>query len=275
MDLTLIGRALRQNRALVAVGVVVAILAGVFAGYSVSSSGLEPRSPDLYRGSTTIMLTNPSLSIYAAQMGGSAVADPAAVPENANLASLAMVYAWVVSGDDVRTRTEAIVGPLEAGETLTAQRRTTQPTGTESFGSNAQLPIFDIVSNASDGDRAEEIVTAATDVFLDYVSAQQDAAGIPAAQRVDASVLRTASSTLEDGGSGPVSAALVALVVLFVVLLLVVYRTHAAQVRAGVGTGPTRRESLTAPVPEESPLERSQHNSWGRDVAKVAAGRSE
>src|SRR3954470_14518206 len=98
MDLTLIGRAIRRNRVLVAIGVLLAVVAGILAGYSVSSSGLEQRTPSVYRGTSTIILTNPNLSIYAAQVGGVAGTDAAAVPENANLSQLAMIYAWVVSG---------------------------------------------------------------------------------------------------------------------------------------------------------------------------------
>jgi len=279
MDLTLIGLAIRRHRVLVAVGVLVAVIAGVLAGYSVSSSGLKPRTPAVYNGSSTVILTNPNLSIYAAQMGGTSSASPAAVPENANLAQLAMVYAWVVSGDEIRERTERIVGPFQAGESLTAQRRTTQPTGTEKFGSNASLPIFDIVTTAPSEARAKDIAAAATQVFLNYVVAQQDQAGIPQNQRVDTSVLRRASSSLVDSGSGIVSAILVGLVVLFVAFLLIVYRTHVAEVRGGRHQG----RAVAGPDPDGRNAAASgdmadgatRAGAWGQEESALARGSSE
>jgi len=237
MDLTLIGRALRRHPVLLAIGLLVALLAGFFAGYSYSSDGVQPRTPPVYSGSSTVILTNPSQSLFAAQTVPEADgADrAAAVPQDANLAQLAMVYAWVVSGDEIRTGTEAAVGELGDDELLTAQRRTTQPTGSESFGSSSALPIFDIVTRAASEERATEIAGAAQQVFLDYVTRQQDEAGIPPEQRVAVTVLRSPSAELQDGGSSAVSSALVGLVVLFVVLLLIVYRENAAQVRSARG----------------------------------------
>jgi hypothetical protein len=247
MDLTLIGRALRRNWLFVVAGVMVAVLAGLLAGYSVSSSGLEPRTPPSYRGTATIMLSDPSVSVYAAQLGGDVPADAAAVAESANLSQLAMIYAWVVSGDEIRDSAQDIVGSFGGGENLTAQRRTTQPTGSEEFGSNSALPIFDVIATAQDGDRATEIAEGATDVFLQYVEERQEAAGIPADERVNVTVLRSASSTMTDGGSSVSSSVLVGVVVLLVVFLLAVYRTHAAEIRAGRAVGPRRRESRPAP----------------------------
>lgn len=268
MDLTLIGRALRQNKLLIALGVLVAVAAGLFSGYSISSSGLEPRTAPVYAGSSTIILTNPALSLYAAQMGQST--DASAVPQDANLSQLAMIYAWVVSGDEIREATERTVGDFVPGDELAAQRRTTQPTGDERFGANAALPIFDIVSRASSAERAEQIASAATDVFMDYVVSQQDAAGIPEGQRVDATVLRAASAELEDGGSSLISAVLVGLIVLFVAFLLIVYRANAARVRAGRHASEAVNSSNGA----------AQHRSadadtWGRDEAELVASARE
>ena len=253
MDLTLIGRALRQHPVLLAVGVVAALLAGFFAGYSYTGQGVEPRTPPVYRGSSTVILTNPNLSLFASQVAPPTAtgdeAEAAPPPENANLAQLAMVYAWVVSGDEIRTGTEEVVGPLADGEQLTAQRRSTQPTGSEQFGSSSALPIFDIVTRASDEDRAREIAAAATDVFLAYVVRQQEAGGIPVEQRVVISVLRSPSAELTDGGSSLVSSALVGVVVLLVFLLLIVYRTNAQQGRRARRGTPTAAGATGDAVP--------------------------
>jgi hypothetical protein len=275
MDLTLIGRAIRRNRVLVAIGVLLAVVAGILAGYSVSSSGLEQRTPPVYRGSATIILTNPSLSIYAAQVGGPVGTDPRAVPENANLAQLAMVYAWLVSGDEIRTRTEGIVGSFASDESLTAQRRSTQPTGNEQFGGNSGLPIFDIVTNASSEKRAQEIAAAATDVFLNFVVTQQDQAGIPPNQRVDASILRSSSAELEDGGSGIVSSILVGLVVLFVAFLLIVYRTHVEEIRGGRRNAPPVSEGGSTGSSGGDPAGEVTAGAWGQDESALVRSSSE
>ena len=251
MDLTLIGRALRRHPVLLAAGVLVALLAGFSAGYSYTSDGVQPRTPPVYTGSSTVILTNPSQSLFAAQINPQTDDEDrvAAVPEDANLAQLAMVSAWVVSGDEIRTGTEEVVGPLADGEQLTAQRRSTQPTGSEQFGSSSALPIFDIVTRASDEDRAREIAAAATDVFLAYVVRQQEAGGIPVEQRVVISVLRSPSAELTDGGSSLVSSALVGVVVLLVFLLLIVYRTNAQQGRRARRGTPTAAGATGDAVP--------------------------
>ncbi|MCZ2803681.1 hypothetical protein O2W18_01020 [Modestobacter sp. VKM Ac-2983] len=277
MDLTLVGRAVRENRALVALGVLLAVVAGLFAGYSVTSSGLEPRTPPVYEGRSTILLSNPSLSVYAAQLGGTTDADPAAAPEDADLTALAMVYAWIVTGDEIRDRTEEAVGEFGPDESLTALLRTTQPAGDERFGSNADLPIFDIVSTATSEERAEEMAAAATDEFLAYVDAQQDAAEIPEDRRVDVSVLRTASATLVDGGSSLVSAVLVGAVVLFVVLLLVVYRTNARMVRSrratrggadGSAARGAHRSDAEVPATDQGAWAEDDHRALARSTSE-------
>ncbi len=255
MDLTLVGRALRRNKLLAAVGTLLAICAGFLAGYSIDSTGgIEPRTPPVYSGASTVFLSNPGLSIYAAQLGGTTEADPAAVPENVNLASLASIYAWVVTGDAIRERTEAIVGEFGEGESLSAVRRTTQPAGDERFASNNQLPIFDVITTATSAERAVEIAEGATQVFLDYVVEQQEASGIAPERRVDVRVLRQASAVLADGGSSLMSSALVGGVVLFVSFLLIVYRTNAAEVRRRRGTPAAAAPGVVTREPSGRPV---------------------
>ena len=269
MDLTLIGRSLRQHPLLLALGVVAALVAGFFSGYTYSSDGVQPRTPPVYRGSSTVILTNPTQSIFAAEVPPASAegAEGVAPPQSANLAQLAMVYAWVISGDQIRSGTEQVEGPLAADERLTAQRRTTQPTGSEQFGGSAGLPIIDIVTGASSATRAEEIAQAATDVFLDYVVQQQEASGIPPEQRVLVSVLRSPSSELTDGGSSLVSGALVGAVVLLVFLLLIVYRTNARQVRSARAAAPV---GGAGPDVSSRGPRRRMDGPWDVDVTEPA-----
>ncbi|MCZ2822760.1 hypothetical protein O2V63_20680 [Modestobacter sp. VKM Ac-2977] len=250
MDLSLVGRAVRQNKTLVALGVVLAIVGGFFAGYAVSSEGVEPRTPPDYRGSVTLMFNNPNLSIYASEINAEGGADVAAVPQNANLAQLAIVYAWVISGDDIRSQVEARIGDLGPEEVLTAQRRSTQPTGSEEFGSGNALPILDIITTATSAERATEIADAAAAVFMDYLVSQQTVDELAPGERVGASILRNPSATLEDAGSSLTSSILVALAILLATLVLVVYRTNVRQARtdpASAAGGSTGAHASPAP----------------------------
>src|SRR4029453_380965 len=97
----------------------------------------------------------------------------------------------------------AEVGALdEDTESITAIRRTTQPAGDERFPGSLKLPVLEIVGTAATEDRAEDISAAATDAFLGYVVAEQDADQIPPENRVELEVLAR-NAAVEGDTSNP------------------------------------------------------------------------
>ncbi|MBT2498949.1 hypothetical protein J7E25_07555 [Agromyces sp. ISL-38] len=176
---------------LLAFGLIVAIVAGFFAGFTITNTGqVESRAVKSYTAGTTILVTSPSDTLYQATIPGQPIEQGVSAPEPLDLPSAAQIYAYIVAGATVRAAVESDIGVLdEDTETITAIRRTTQPAGDERFPGSLKLPVLEIVGTAATEERAEEISSAATGVFLGYVETQQTEKAIAPENRVMLEVL--------------------------------------------------------------------------------------
>ncbi|SFR72313.1 hypothetical protein SAMN05428970_1341 [Agromyces sp. CF514] len=187
---------------LLAFGLVVAAVAAFFAGFSVTNGEIQSRAVKSYTASTTVLVTSPNDTLFQSQVPGQQVEEGVTATEPLDLASATQIYAYLVSGAEVRSEVEAATGPLdEDTESITAIRRTTQPAGDERFPGSLKLPVLQIVGTAATAERAEELSATATDVFLDYVSAQQTAKQIAPENRVELEVLNSSAAVAVETGN--------------------------------------------------------------------------
>jgi len=175
---------------LLAFGLVVAVVAGFFAGFTIVNGQVESRAVKSYSASTTVLVTSPGDTLYQAKLPERQIQEGVIPPEPLDLSQSTQIYAYIVTGAGILESVETAVGPLdEDTESITAIRRTTQPAGDERFPGSLKLPVLEIVGTSQSETRSEEIASAATDAFLDFVAAKQTAQAIPEDNRVQLDIL--------------------------------------------------------------------------------------
>jgi len=228
------------------VGAVVAAIAAFFAGFTIIDGKVTSRAVQSYTAATTLLVSGQADNMFQAVVPGQPLVEGQTQPETVDLTSKAILYAYLISGLDMRSQVEDRIGELDDTESLTALRRTTQPGGDESFPGRYVLPILSVVGTSLNPDRAEEIADTASDLFLAQVVADQDDATLPDQDRVVVSVLdRTPATEIE--GSNP--AIPIAITFVGVFLLFVA----AAFIIAGVRSGRAKRAATSDdPVPDDA-----------------------
>lgn len=184
-------------------GAVVAAAAAFFAGFQIQDGQLVSRAAKTYSAATTMLVTSPTQSMYQSEIQGQSVPEGDTPPVNVDLAQSALLYAYMITGDEIRGDVEAAVGPLdEDTESITALRRTTQPAGDERFPGRYELPVLEAVGIAATPERAEQISRAAATAFQSYLVTQQDTQQIAADQRITVEPL-SEGEAVEGDGSNP------------------------------------------------------------------------
>ncbi|NQX12430.1 hypothetical protein HQQ80_12390 [Microbacteriaceae bacterium VKM Ac-2855] len=234
MSVPLYLRVLWSYKWLLAVGLIVAVLAAMVAGFTIKDGAIVSRAESTYRSSTTILLGGGAKNPYVAETPGQAITEGTTAAQQADLTNTAVIYAYLVSGSATRASVEAIMGPLGDTESLSAVRRTTQPAGDETQGSGRfVLPILSIVGTSTDPDRANEIAATATQVFQDNVKAQQDAAAIADNLRVTLTVTDTGDLAIADESNPVIPIALtgVGVFLAFIALAFILYNIRVSRER--------------------------------------------
>ena len=209
---------------LLAFGLVVAIAAAFFAGFTITNGQVESRAVKSFSAGTTVLVTSPSDTLYQAQVPGQPVEQGVTAPQELDLANSAQIYAYLVAGETITDQVESEVGALDdETESITAIRRTTQPAGDERFPGSLKLPVLEVVGTAATEDRAEELSSAATDAFLAYVTVEQDAKQIAPENRVQLEVLARNAAVEADSSNPaiPIVITGVAVFLAFVALALI------------------------------------------------------
>lgn len=208
---------------LLAIGVVIAAVAGFFAAYTIEDGDIAPRAEATYTASTTLLLENGTGSIYSSEIPGTAVEEGVTSPTRTDLASTAVIYAYLISGTPMQAAVEAEIGEFSEGEELRALRRTTQPGSSDQASGRLTLPVVEIYGHSPDPDRAVEIAMTARTLFEDDLVAEQDGYGLAPDARVILTPLTDAAPIADDTGNPLVPALFTGLVVfLFVVVLIFV-----------------------------------------------------
>lgn len=244
---------------LLAFGLLVAIVAGFFAGFAIVNGQVESRAVRSFSAGTTVLVTSPSDTLYQAQVPGREIQEGITAPEPLDLSQSAQIYAYIVTGARIRDAVEAEVGALDDDtETITAIRRTTQPAGDERFPGSLKLPVLEIVGTGATEARAEDISAAATTAFLTYVTDEQAAKQIAEENRVMLEVLKEGKAVEAETSNPaiPVVVTGVAVFLAFVALAFIIagLRSDRAKRKAKKeATGTPRRGRREAEPAETEP----------------------
>jgi hypothetical protein len=226
-------------------GLVVAMVAAFFAGFTITNGQVESRAVKTYTSGTTVLVTSPSDTLYQAEIPSQPIEQGVSAPEPLDLSATAQIYAYIVTGQAIQDEVESKVGPLdEDTESVTAIRRTTQPAGDERFPGSLKLPVLEIVGTASTADRAEELSEAATDVFLSYVTSEQDKKEIAPENRVALDVLAQRAA-VEGETSNPAIPIVITGFAVFLAFIALAFMLAGA--RSGRAKKKQRARDATAP----------------------------
>ena len=223
-----------------AFGALVAAVAAFFAGYAIVEGQVVSRAQQTWSAATTMLLTSEADRLYQAEMPGVPIEQGTSDPQVIDMSSTALVYAYILSSDIIQDAVEAEIGPLDdETESITAMRRTTQPTGDERFPGRYDLPVLEAVGTAQTAERAEEISRAAAAVFTTYVVDQQDEQEIPPELRVVIEPLAE-NAAVEGDSSNPAIPIVVTFVGVFLAFVVLVF------VIAGLRSRSARRKAARA-----------------------------
>lgn len=275
-----------KSKWLLLVGLVVAVLGGLLAGFTIENGQLVPRAEQSFTASTTVIVSSETQPMYQAVIPGQELVEGQTLATDVDLASKAILYAYMVSGRDMREGVEGQIGALTDTEALTALRRTTQPSGDENFPGRYTLPIIDVIGASIDPARAEDISRTATALFIADVVAQQEAAAIPPDERVLLAVLDQSPAVAEEGSNPliPVVVAALGIFLLFVAAAFIIAgaKSSRAAKRAAAaaeedatssatpagGERPTARSTTASQTPEPDETE-AETPSVEREPAEV------
>lgn len=240
-----------RGRAIIAIGIVVAILMATLALFKVSFDGgpsLSYRKPETWASSTKLLITQPGFpwgrSVLPSTADGQAQAGSTDTPttvgrdqkgrtvtfaDPSRFAYLAWIYSHFLMGDEVRTMIphkplgmEILADPLTAGGNLSA----------------ATLPLIGLLTRANtkaDAVRLNAEVTAALETYL---RTQQDQTKTPTSDRVVVSTVDRAEPVLVKGHSPDLG--IIAFLMVMAGAVSVVYlRENIRQARRAMAEGTT------------------------------------
>ena len=238
MDQPVYLRRLIEQKYILVVGVVIALLAGFFAGFSVVDGAVVSRAVKTYAASSNVLLTSPNPNYYQVEIP--AQTQPAPVDAQGNpipqqlittqqassvsLTDSAIILAYIASSDGIAATVAKDIGGFQSGESITAVRRTTQPNADERFPGRLELPIIQIAGISTSPERAKLIAVSATAAFSAMVSERQRQGGISEDIRLNLDELN-APVAHETGGSNAAIPSVVAafgVFLLFIALALIV-----------------------------------------------------
>ncbi|MWV47734.1 hypothetical protein GRS96_00415 [Rathayibacter sp. VKM Ac-2803] len=233
MSVPLYLRVLWSYKWLLAVGLIVSVLAALVAGYTVKDGEIVSRAESAYRSDTTILLGGGPQNPFQAVDPGQTITEGTTEAQQNDLTNTAVIYAYLVSGSQIRAQVEAAMGPLTDTEALSAVRRTTQPAGTEQNPGRFSLPILSIVGESTDPERAVLISETASTVFQNYVAAQQDASGVAPELRVTLAVTDQGTAVEQEGSNPIIPIAITGLGVFlaFIALAFILYNVRISRER--------------------------------------------
>lgn len=222
-----------KSKWLLVVGALVAAVAAFFAGFTITNGEVQPRAEQSYRAGTTLLLNGPDQPLFQAVIPGQELQEGQSQPQTVDLTSRAILYAYIISGRDMRTTVEAQIGTFTEEESLTGLRRTTQPDGNEEFAGRYVLPILEVVGTAATPERAEQISRTAAQTFQAQVVADQNAAQIPDSDRVIITTIdeKTAEPVEGSNPAIPVVVTFLGVFLLFVATAYIIAGSKASRER--------------------------------------------
>jgi capsular polysaccharide biosynthesis protein len=229
MNLTTTMRVIGRHKALLVIGILLAVLAAFATAFRVETGTLAPRTIAEYQAPTQLLVSDPT-SVFSTKTAPQTLVEGQTPAASRDLSSATVVYAYLVSSGTIRDLVEAEIGELSDNESISASQRTTQPSSTTNTGTY-RLPILEIVGQAASKERAEDISRTAAAVFQQFASEQQDAAGVDADARVQLQVIREGDAAPVDGTNPalPIVAVGVGVLLAFLALIFAVDNARATR----------------------------------------------
>ena len=246
-------RVLWRSKWLLVVGALVAAVAAFFAGFTINNGQVEPRAEQTYRAGTTLLLNGPDQPLYQAVIPGQELQEGQSQPQTVDLTSQAILYAYLISGRDMRATVEAQIGPFAEEESLTGLRRTTQPDGDEAFAGRYVLPILEVVGTAASPERAEQISRTAAQSFQAQVISDQNAAEIPEDDRVIITTIDEKKGEAAEGSNPaiPVVVTFLGVFLLFVAVAYIIAGSRASRERKRAAKAALQRRESSSSTPDD------------------------
>ena len=181
MDLRLFLGVLGRHRVAVAIGVALALLLSLLSYVRPAWDGVTPtiayREQETWQSQARVLVTLPGFSPGESLLGTSVKAERQAGAiqrAESRLSALALLYASLATGDDVR-RIVREDGPI-VGRVVAAAETVS--------GGSAVLPIVDITALAPTSQESQELADRYVRALGVYVARQQKAFRVPATDRV-------------------------------------------------------------------------------------------
>lgn len=228
MNLARHASVLWRFRLVTAAGVVLGIALAIFASYSVSSSGLEPRGAETYSAVSQILVTQPGfpegrVTLPVKQIDdaltsdGQQAVEKKAAPKDqvefadpARLAALGDLYAKFLTSDQVLSR---VPGQPRTAEVMASPFAASQ--------GGLLLPVIELTTMGATAEAAQRTNASLYRALLDFLEERQSANDISNAGRVELQLMVAPEVTLLSGRKPTAS-----VLVLMLVLLGTVAVTH-------------------------------------------------
>lgn len=266
-----------SSKWLLLVGVIVAAAAAFLAGFKFVDGEVVPRAEQQYTASTTILVSSQTQPLYQAVLPGQELVEGETTPEDVDLTNKAILYAYLISGADMRDQVEAVVGELGDTEGLTALRRTTQPGGDEAFPGRYVLPILDVVGGSDDPERAEEISRTAAALFQEQALADQEEVEMPQSERVIFETLDRSDAVADEGSNPaiPIVVAFLGVFLLFVAAAFIIAGAKSSRARKRAAReaadAANTVEEPDGPAPDDDRRSRRRREDAPADAGPPAA----
>jgi hypothetical protein len=235
MDLGLFLAVLWRSRRLVLGGVVAAVLLAVLAYGTPSFAGghptLKPRGAEKWQGESQLLISQASFPYRQS----SEAAEPAR-----QMGSLSPVYANLANGNVVQAeirRQLGKVGTVKANEDV-------------DLAASSFLPFVNFLATAPTRSEAAKLAVGAASIFQAFVAKQQVSAGVPAAHRIELTLVQSGNNPKLIEGHKVSIPILVFLAILIATVSIVFLREN---VRPRVAEALERLPAPQAPLPLPEP----------------------
>jgi hypothetical protein len=172
------------------VGVALTLALVVLSYVRVSPSGIGYRSPETWSNQATLVLTQAGAPELRSVLPTTAPGGSSSLADTSRFAGLIDVYAALATSDPViqvlRHR-----GLVDAKDMANGASPITAAAVVSTVGGGT-TPMMTLMATAPSAQKATELTVGATRAFLNYVETRQAAAGIPAKDRIEIRVVKSA-----------------------------------------------------------------------------------
>lgn len=172
------------------VGLALTLALVVLSYVRISPSGIGYRSPETWSNQATLVLTQAGAPELRSVLPTTAPGGSSSLADTSRFAGLIDVYAALATSDPViqvlRHR-----GLVDAKDMANGASPITAAAVVSTVGGGT-TPMMTLMATAPSAEKATKLTLGATSAFLNYVEARQAAAGIPAKDRIEIRVVKSA-----------------------------------------------------------------------------------